>query len=500
MKERRAIVLAVLMAAIALVMPWPAYWNGGPFYTVDSRTYLRGADTAQARLTHWPTAWTGGAHADAPKNGKDAELALHNLSEARSRTLDEMKEKGVILGRSPYYGFLLLMGWLAGGFWLTVLLQAAALLGTAWLALRAFGAPVGAYLPLAGAVLLLTPAAPFFVSFLMPDLFAGVAVLACAVLLSPARLARLDLALWVVLLTLSALFHDSCALLMASLLALSLAWSLVRRRWPNRRGVWALALACLVAFAGQSLVAVGIARATGRPALRLPFVSARLIEDGPGTSYLRAHCPASGFALCAYVNEFPMADADFLFGTEPGHSVFEMAPYATRLALSREQGRFLAAVLRSDPWGVARSGIGNAARQMVDFRLLAFEYDAGMRAAVDRTFPLESLGAVQASRAYRGTLPMGAVSVLLYLMVLAALMILALFLGRGRKACGDPARASMVLWTLAGIVLNAAICGAVSAVDPRYQARVIWTLPLLAVAVLAQMRQKTNAPEASIPA
>lgn len=488
MKKHRTVVLAVLLLLLALALPWPAYWNGGPFYTVDSRTYLRGADAAQARLTHRPTAWTAGASVDEPKDAHVAALALHNLSEARSRTLDEIKEKGVILGRSPYYGILLLMGWIAGGFWLTLFLQAASLLLVAWLLLRAWSVPAWPYLPLAGLVLLVVPATPFFVSFLMPDLFAGIAVLACAVLLSPARLARLDRAAWLVLLMLSALFHDSCALLILSLLVLHLAWSLVRRRAPSRRGVCTLTLACAVAFAGQALVSAGIARATGRPALRLPFVSARLIEDGPGTRYLQASCPASGFALCGYVRDFPMADADFLFGTESGHSVFEMAPYATRLALSREQGRFLLAVLRYDPWGVARSGIRNAARQFVDFRLLAFEYDAGMRATVDRTFPLAASSTVQASSAYRGTLPMEAVSAFLYLMVAASLAILVWPMGKGRRKSGDSAGGSMVAWTLAGIALNAAICGAVSAVDPRYQARVIWTLPLLALAAVAQRR------------
>ena len=38
-------------------------------------------------------------------------------------------------------------------------------------------------------------------------------------------------------------------------------------------------------------------------------------------------------------------------------------------------------------------------------------------------------------------------------------------------------------WICAGVLVNACICGAASAVDSRYQARVIWLLPMVALLV-----------------
>jgi len=490
-ETRQWVVRTFAVAAVALGMLWPAFWNGGPFFFPDSRTYLRGADAAMTRLTHRPTPWTASADG-APNVQQPAvvdERALHNQSEARTRTVEEISKKGIILGRSPFYGLLLYAGAVTGGFWLTMALQAAAVLLAAWLLLRALALPAWPNLALAGLALCLVPSSSFFVCYLMPDVFAGIGLLACAVLLAKAQLTRVDYALWFALLAAAMLFHDSCTLTGAVLLALAVAWNLLLRSWTNWRGLCALTLACAVAWAGQAVVAAGIQHASGRPALRLPFVSARLIADGPGTNYLRATCPASGFVLCDYVQEFPLLDAEFLFGTEPGRSVFEVAPYEKRLAISREQLRFILAVLRYDPVGVLKSGLRNAAAEFCDLRLIAFHYDPGMKQTMDRTFPLPVLGGVQASQAYRGTLPIAALTALMYALVIASLGLLAAMLWRRRKASAvQSALGAIAAWALVGVAVNASICGAISTVDPRYQVRVVWVLPLLAVAAAMQQR------------
>jgi hypothetical protein len=43
-------------------------------------------------------------------------------------------------------------------------------------------------------------------------------------------------------------------------------------------------------------------------------------------------------------------------------------------------------------------------------------------------------------------------------------------------------------WITAGIVLNATICGGISAIESRYQARVVWLIPLVALLMEAQAR------------
>lgn len=491
MGTRQSLLRAALVAAAAVAFLWPVVWNGGPFFFTDVRTYIRSADAAVNKLTHWKTVWTAPVEGSAAASGTQGpDLGLHNVGVARTRSLAEISKKGILLGRSPFYGLLLYLGVVTGGFWLTMLAQAGCVLLAVWLALRALGLRTWPALPLLALALCLVPAAPMFVCYLMPDLFAGIAILVGALLLSECgNLRRTDLLLCGLLLAVAALFHDSCVLIEAALLGLGVAWNLLRRSWSNGRGLSMVLLALVIAFLGQSVVAWGAKRASGEAPLRLPFLSARLIEDGPGTNYLRATCPASHFALCDYLSEFPMQDAEFLFGTQPGRAVFETAPYAVRSALGHEQFRFFFAVLRYDPAGVIEAMLRGGAQQLVDFRMTPFVYDASMRDVMDRTFPLPVLAGIRRSAAYRGTLPVTALSVWLYACVLGALawLAFALFRRAGGTAASGTLR-GMTGWILVGVVVNAGVCGAFSAVDPRYQARVVWLIPLAALLAWAHRR------------
>ncbi len=243
----------------------------------------------------------------------------------------------------------------------------------------------------------------------------------------------------------------------------------------------------MTAYAGQSLVAYGVKRATGETPLRLPFLSARLIADGPGTEYLRVTCPESHFTLCQYVNLFPMPSEEFLYGPTPPLSVFELASYPQRRAISEEQFRFLLAVVRYDPVGVLKSALRNGAKQLIDFRLVEFNYSPDRKTLFDRTLPLQTLAQVRASAAYRGEMPVKTLTIILYIFVAGSLVYLSLALsGRlpGRRMSNSLRRVSR--WVFAGILVNAILCGCISNQLPRYQARVVWLFPLLALVVESQ--------------
>jgi hypothetical protein len=46
------------------------------------------------------------------------------------------------------------------------------------------------------------------------------------------------------------------------------------------------------------------------------------------------------------------------------------------------------------------------------------------------------------------------------------------------------------LWICAGILINAFVCGALSGSFSRYQARVVWLLPLVAIVSLIERYQR----------
>src|SRR6185437_17169547 len=97
------------------------------------------------------------------------------------------------------------------------------------LVLRAVGARWSPLLLAGGVLLAATSTAPFFVSFLEPDIFAGVAVLVCAALLGGGdRLHLADRLLAFVLLGVCVLVHESHVLIVAGLLVLGAGSSIFR--------------------------------------------------------------------------------------------------------------------------------------------------------------------------------------------------------------------------------------------------------------------------------
>jgi hypothetical protein len=389
--QKKSILLKmVLVLALAVAFLWPAAMNRGPFYFFDTRTYIRSEDAALSQLIHRHTDWTTDdttAPPPGPAMAAAPDAALHDIGEAHSRSLAEAKRKGIMLGRSLFWGVLLYAG-SSSGFWVTLLLQAASVVLLLAICLHAEGVHVWPALAPVCLALCVFSNASFFASFLMPDLYAGLAVVCCAFLLAfPRRLAFIEWITWFIVLSWALLSHDSCVLLCGVMLIAAVAIHLLRRSWRSFYGIPVVCAALLTALVLQSLVAWGIHRVTGEEPLRFPLIEARLIADGTGARYLERHCPQSGFVLCDYVKKFPMSSQDFLFCTRPQCAVYEMADYERRRALSTEQLRFLVAVSKDDPVGVVLNGLRNTLKQLSDFSLGDFIYYPAEKDTMDRTFP-----------------------------------------------------------------------------------------------------------------
>lgn len=386
-------------------------------------------------------------------------------------------------GRSIYYGALLYLGDLTGGFWLTVALQSGAVLATLLLAIRAIGLKLWPMLPVLGAFLAAFTTAPFFASFLMPDLFAGVAIFTAATVL-----ARGSGEGWYrylgafALLVISAVVHDSHFLILATMLAFAAIWNLATRSWENWRGLAVLGATLGVALLAQTFFSVAVEHVVGAPPMRPPFLMARLIDDGPGYRYLRATCPENGFKVCEYLDRLPLASDEFLWSPAPDHGVFAAADPATRRQLCKEQMRFALGVLIYDPAGTLRTAADNAAAQLLLVGLDEFNIDESEKRAFK--LPKEYLPSVQRSAAYREAMPVVQCTaiVLAVLVMSVALIAWALISPEARKRLSGPL-VKMSLWTAAGVLVNAAVCGAMSGPHMRYSARVDWIIPMIAVLI-----------------
>jgi hypothetical protein len=470
---------AFVVLLIAFV--WPALYNGQPFFFPDTTTYIRGADAGiQVAFKH-KSAWS--------------------LPPDAQKSVSSIDDKTVLTGRSPYYGALLYLGDLTYGFWLTVIVQACAVLGAIGLALRAARVPRWPHGCIISACIAVATTAPFFTSLLMPDVFAGVAILTVAVLLSARqRLSGRDYLVSLVLLIAACAFHDSHVLILFVLLGAAAIYAVVTRSWTNRIGLAIILLALVIGILAQSVFFAAVRHVVGAAPLRPPFLMARTIEDGPGYRYIRATCPTNGFKICDFADRLPLMADDFLWKSGPD-GVFVGASPEDRRELSNEQMRFTLAVIRYDPWGQLSAALKDAAIQLTELGLTEFQYTDLEKDGFAGKIPSAHLKTLRESAAYRGTVPLRLLDAWLQgSVVIAGFIVAAALLRRFQRTPVDSAVVPIIIWTVIGILVNAAVCGILSGPHDRYSSRVAWLLPFAALLILVRPRENTRAAPNVVPA
>jgi len=482
---------ATLIAIAALAFLWPAALNGGPFFSTDSIAYIRGPDQAISKLfgashvTVWSAKPLGvGFHEGAtPQAGND---------EAQK---DEAKSPPMA-GRSIYYGLLANLGARFGGFWPTLAAQALAAAFALHLLCRALGweRPVR-YLILAAVAALAAPLG-FFVSCIMPDVWAPIAILIVAALAAGGeRLSRGEwIAAWL-LLAFAAAAHTTHILLLAAAVVACALLAGLRGALRFHLGAPGLAAgAAFLALAAGILAGaafnLAVTKVYHAPPVQPPFLTARLVGDGrPGDAWLHAHCPSAGFQACAYVSRLPMPTDDFLWSADPRRSAFWTASPAQRSALGDEQFRFAEAVFKDDPIGVTRQVALDGAAQFADISLADFNHKDSVRASIDAWMVGPDAATWRASLAYRRAWPIKVLdqieagALALGLAGLAALCVRARIRGGLRP---DDERIRVILagfMIITAVIANAAVCGGLSDIFGRYQARV--TAPLILIGLIA---------------
>lgn len=482
----------VAMGAILLCVP--AIYAGRPQPFSDSKAYYAlGQATASAITGHLRDANGVGASLRSKVPPSDS------VHRGQDRATSVRLAYTVAASRSPYWSVLFYLAATIGTAWLMVAAQALIAALVIWIALRAFGVD-RVYLPIV-AVLTLASSLPVEVMFLMPDLFAGLVILAAAVIAFRLEVIRRweRACLWMVMAG-GALFHTSHLLVLATL-----GLSLMLLELAGRRGSISSADTSGVARGSTGLVllaaAVGCIGAIGYPIAvqatlheRLyapPFLAARLIADGPGRAVLAQDC-ASGdvWGWCRLAGR-PMTDANvILWSTKPTTASFQAADYDQRVRIIQEQQRFVARVVSAYPGQVVGTLAANVAR-------LFFEY--GTRESLDdRTTLFRDPDFAVLTRIIPGSghcasrgdcrlaINIPALDRRIGLTLLASWIGIGIFIFKGgqhRRWIG------FLTFVIAGLCLNAIICGGLSGDAQRYQSRVTWLVPLMAMILLADCLQ-----------
>ena len=199
--------------------------------------------------------------------------------------------KFILAGRSVSYGALLYIGDVLGGLWASVVIQAAAALAAISLTLRHFKVFSQLNLLVTASALALLSSLPFFASFLLPDIFAALAILAAANLIAwGGGLSFAERLFWVLILAVAAVFHPSHLAIIGVLAAVAMFASLINTK-VSKVGGLALAVALGIGIASEFGFNLAVEKLLGVEVTRPPVITARIIADGPGAAYLREKMP-----------------------------------------------------------------------------------------------------------------------------------------------------------------------------------------------------------------
>jgi hypothetical protein len=397
----------------------------------------------------------------------------------------------VIWDKPHVYGPLLHLFHWRISLWGPALAQGLMLSWLLWLVQRALAGaarPGGHLLVCLGVAALTT--APFTAALLMPDVFAP-AVLLALLLLAFAReaLSRAEARALGVLAAVGIAAHLSHLPLAASVVTLALL--VTRRIGPALRAAAPLAGAVLILL-GTNLWGHGRAVLSPHGA---SFALARLQADGPAARVIQARCPDAGWYLCAFAERLPMDSDEFLWS--PASPVNRAPDGSARFLggalLSAEAGAIVGETLRAYPLEVAQAMVLNTLRQLVTATagdtLVADHLAVAVRPRIAEGFPARELAAYDAARQPRGLLA-GAAAPLtpahrLLLLLGAALALLA---WKRAAQAGDRRRLGLVVGVLVGVTANAFATGALSKPHLRYEARILWLMPVVAALALAPRR------------
>jgi hypothetical protein len=457
--------LAILAGALLLL--WPALLSGYPLLYPDSISYLAdGRHIARILFLHAPANYLA------------------------------MRSELYSLGIFPFH-------WNVTA-WPVAALHALLTAWILWLAARSFAPRSSNPEPsnprrlvtrflLLTAFLSLTTSLAWYVSLIMPDILGPDLYLSIYLLvIAPQTLSTRERA-GVAAIAAWAIAAHSTHLMLATGICLLLALLLLIRFPPM--------LACgraLTAFAALVLLVAGAqmvlhARLYGKPSLfgnHMPYLTARVVADGPGRWYLQQHCATLNWAICSRVADLPDNDDDFLW--EPG-GVWAGATPAQHLQMLQQEIPLVLGAVREYPRAQFQRSFANFWDEFTGFGLWDFYPNEWVEAELDQVLP-GALPHYLLTRQARSALPTGFFTAIQNWVVAASALALAILL---------PFLWLRQRWQVLGLIAivvptvfaNAIVTAVLSESDSRYQSRLIWLIPLTAALASAAVRKQPQIAE-----
>jgi hypothetical protein len=472
----------------ALLLMTAAFADGRPSVFFDTDGYsLMGENLAQV-IKRLPAALMG-----------DPKAMTTPVSD------DDQIDITIMQARSPFYGLFLYAANRLFGVWAVAGAQALACAWTVFLLWKGAAPRARAWTYLAlMAGLTVGSTLPFFATFIMPDVFAGVAAAGLVLMMVfRDRLTRAETIGAFLLLAFSYCVHTSH--LLTGLLALIPASILLLVLKAPRRQILLGAGLCIGAMAlaviGAKTYEAAFAYRTGTPLHRPPFLMARVLADGPGRVYLHKVCkgPDKPFIICRAARTPLARSDDILWEEDVKIGAFNVLKSPDlQLKMEAEENAFVIGTLRDDLGGEVAAALKNWIDQFSRISSHDPLRDPRQFLANDYWKTTRLVDLIPDPRQCKpigpGCTPpfdMRLVKHWHELVIVLCILFAAWRLTRpdaraalaDRKApwSHDAVRilaAGVILFGL--VVLNAGVCGVISGAFSRYQARIVWLAPCAA--------------------
>ena len=322
---------------------------------------------------------------------------------------------------------------------------------------------------------------PWYTGFLMADIFAPMMVLGlflmvfCADHLTPCQNGFVRIVTLV-----AALVHFSHLPVAIALIGTALvARFILRGRIPNPIPHLALPSAivgvALAAMFAANYLTLGIfTYSVGGYA----FFLGRLISDGPGAAYLRESCGTIPYKLCAYVDHLPTDEDTFIWSRK--------SPFRKVGGFNGERDEGMAIIIgtiESYPLWTLQTMISNTFEQLTQGGIGFADFPSHTKPSrnIANYYPADFVAYLNSRQNHSELFIVPALSILHMAIVAAGSLyccMLAIVWVRKRHWL-----ALKFLFTVSlGILLNAFVTGALSEPIARYQSRMTWLIPLVALA------------------
>jgi hypothetical protein len=464
--------ISIYLITLALLL-WPLAINRAPFYSADSASYLRGGafgfNTGLLFLEQWWQSLVG------------TTSAVTAGADPRAVAAGAVAEAGGV--RSLIYSVATYLLRFPGNSLLALAIAQAGAVALVVSCLRRLIAPqlgLRSSLAVAGALAALT-SAPWYAAYAVPDIPAGITIAgALALTLFFDRLGIVLRLALVALIALCITTHGShlpvafCVIVAGAVANFVLQHP--SQRLAARSSLWFVSpvILAVAALLGTSYLAFG------EPSLapkRYPIQLARSVSDGPGAWHLRDHCATERYAICE------------IFGPNPPRRVgdFLWSENGVRNRATPEQMERI----RAEESTIVRRAameypVQQLSRSATNIFLQLFDFGTD-----DLVFGERMIGGVDDPSVVRNrpdNLMLKTLSeAVIYLSFVASIFLL--FVLRPRLRSVEVAAISVAL---VGLLANAAVCGILSAVTDRYQGRVAWILPVLAIIIWLRVRAEAT--------